>query len=159
VRAASSQARYIKVVTLLFTQSMDELTSEEKTKIVKHIATLHFSINTIALGKPEKPGHWKCPIKDGQEVGDCSFKDVHAKKVEMKLPLIIAKALILERSKAHQLSTMVKDLEWILMMLQQNADFTNNKIDIIEQKIHLWSVKWIAAVGKESMTVRSGALR
>jgi hypothetical protein len=91
-----------KVVTLLLTRSMDELTSEEKTKGVKHIDTLQLLINTIALGKSEKPGHWKCPIKDGQEVGDCSFTGVQAKKVDKELPLIIAKVLTLESSKAKK---------------------------------------------------------
>jgi hypothetical protein len=106
-----------KLVMLLFTRSMDELTSKEKNKRVKHIDNLQLLINMIALGKPEKPGHWNCPIKDGQEVGDCSFTDVQAKKVEMKLPLSIVKALTFERSKAQKWITVVKDLEWILTTL------------------------------------------
>jgi hypothetical protein len=50
-----------KVITLLVTRSDDELTSEEKTKRVKHIVVLQSYINTIALGSVMKPGHWKCP--------------------------------------------------------------------------------------------------
>jgi hypothetical protein len=47
------------------------------------------------LGAEKKPGHWKCPIKNGDEVGDCSFTDLQAKDIEEKLGTIIEKALIL----------------------------------------------------------------
>jgi hypothetical protein len=45
----------------------------------------------------------------------------------------------------------VNDLEWIPTTLWQHADFTDNEIDSMEQKIHLWSVTWIALLGKEGM--------
>jgi hypothetical protein len=39
-----------KVLTLLFTRSLDELASEKKTKRIKHIETLQSYVNTLALG-------------------------------------------------------------------------------------------------------------
>jgi hypothetical protein len=88
----------------------------------------------MALGKPNNPGHWQCPIKDGQEVGDCSFIDVQANRVELKLPQIIAKVLTLGGSKAQELITVVEELEWILTTLRQRANFTDTKIDIMDRK-------------------------
>jgi hypothetical protein len=88
-----------KVLTLLFTRSLDELASEEKTKQIKHIDTLQSSVNTFALGTMNKTGHWKCPIKNGDEVGDCSFTDEQARDIEEKLGAIIEKAFILEKSR------------------------------------------------------------
>jgi hypothetical protein len=38
--------------------------------------------NMFTLGNEEKPGHWKCPIKTGDEVGDCTFIDVQSKTIE-----------------------------------------------------------------------------
>jgi phosphomevalonate kinase len=60
-----------KLVTLLFTQSLDELVSK-----------------------------MKCIIKNGDEAGDASFTDGQAKNVEEKLAEIIDKALTLEESRA-----------------------------------------------------------
>jgi hypothetical protein len=114
---------------------MDELISEGKTKRVKHIDTLQLLINMIALGKPEKLVHWKCRIKDSQEVGDCPFTCFQAKKVEMKFPLIIAKALTLERSNAQKWINVVKDLEWILTTLRQRTDFIDNEINHYGTKV------------------------
>jgi hypothetical protein len=50
------------------------------------------------LGIETKPGHWKCPIKNGDEVGDCSFMDMQAKDIEQKLGDIIEKAFTFEKS-------------------------------------------------------------
>jgi hypothetical protein len=55
-----------KVKTLLFTRSVDELTSEEKRKRVKHIGVLQSYINMISLGSVTKPGHWNLPVKQQQ---------------------------------------------------------------------------------------------
>jgi hypothetical protein len=46
-----------KVLTLLFTRSLDELASGKKTKRIKHIERLQSYVNTIALGSDTKPGH------------------------------------------------------------------------------------------------------
>jgi hypothetical protein len=54
-----------KVLTLLFTRSLDELASGGKTKRIKHIERLQSYVNTLALGGETKPGHCKCPIKNG----------------------------------------------------------------------------------------------
>jgi hypothetical protein len=88
-----------KVLTLLFTRSLDELASGGKTKQIKHIETLQSYVNILALGTEHKPGHWKCPIKNGDEVGDCSFTDMQAKDIEEKLGDIIEKAFILKKSR------------------------------------------------------------
>jgi hypothetical protein len=88
-----------KVLTLLFTRSLDELASGEKTKRIKHIETLQSYFNTLALGNKNKPGHWKFPIKNGDEVGDCSFTDMQAKYIEEKLGDIIEKAFLLKKSR------------------------------------------------------------
>jgi hypothetical protein len=141
-----------KVITLLFTRSVDELASEEKTKRVKHIVVLQSYINTIALGSVTKPGHWKCPVKNQQEVGDCSFTDGQAKKVEQQLPGIIAKALVLEGSKADDWVNVITKLEWILTTFRQREDFTNAQIDTMTLKIDKWTVSWIALNGEEGMT-------
>jgi hypothetical protein len=47
-----------KVLTMLFTRSLAELASEEKTKRIKHLETLQSYVNTLALGTENKPGHW-----------------------------------------------------------------------------------------------------
>jgi hypothetical protein len=75
-----------KVITLLFTRLVDELASDEKTKRAEHIIVLQSYIKKIALGGVTKPCHWKCPVKNQQEVGDCSFTDGQANKVELQLP-------------------------------------------------------------------------
>jgi hypothetical protein len=85
-----------KEITLLFTRSLDELTSEGKRKWIKHIETLQSYVNTLAVGNERKPGHWKCPIKNSDEVGDGSLSDMHAKYIEEKLDPIIEKALTLQ---------------------------------------------------------------
>jgi hypothetical protein len=56
------------------------------------------ALNTLPLGNKEKPGHWQCPIKNGDEVGDCSFTDGQATNSEEKLAPIIAKALTMDES-------------------------------------------------------------
>jgi hypothetical protein len=114
-----------KVITLLFTRSVDELASEEKTKRVKHIVVLQSYINTITLGSVINPGHWKYPVKNQQEVGDCSFTDGQAKKVEQQLPAIIVKALVLEGSKAGDWVNVTIKVEWILTTLRHREDCAN----------------------------------
>jgi hypothetical protein len=49
------------------------------------------------LGSKTKPGHWKCPIKNGDKVSDCSFTYMQAKDIEEKLGDIIEKAFTLEK--------------------------------------------------------------
>jgi hypothetical protein len=88
-----------KVLTLLFTRSLDELASGGGAKIIKHIERFQSYVNTLAFGSETKPGHWKCPIKNGDEVGDCSFTDMQAKDIEEKLGDIIEKAFTLEKSR------------------------------------------------------------
>jgi hypothetical protein len=129
-----------KVITLLFTRSVDELASEEKTKRVKHIVVLQSYINTIALGSVMKPGHWKCPVKNQQDAGDCSFIDGQAKKVEHQLPAIIAKAMVLEVSKADDWVNVTTKLEWILITLRQREDFTDAQIETMSVMIDEWTV-------------------
>jgi hypothetical protein len=80
-----------KVLTLLFTHSLDELTSEGHTKRITHIETLQSYVNTLTLSNERKPGHWKCPIDNGDGVGGCSFTDMQAKYIEEKLGPIIEK--------------------------------------------------------------------
>jgi hypothetical protein len=48
-----------KVITLVFTRSVDELEKEEKKVRVQHIDYLSLCVNTLALGSEAKPGHWK----------------------------------------------------------------------------------------------------
>jgi hypothetical protein len=88
-----------KVMTLLFTRSLDELTSGDKTKRIKHIERIQSYLNTLALGSKNKPGHWKCPIKNGDKVGYCSFTDMQTKDIEEQLGDIIEKAFTLEISR------------------------------------------------------------
>jgi hypothetical protein len=71
-----------KVTTLLVTHSLDELEKEEKKYHVMHIDVLSKYMSALALGSIYKPYHWKCPIKNESEVGDCSFTDVQANEVE-----------------------------------------------------------------------------
>jgi hypothetical protein len=47
-------------------------------------------------------------------VGGYSLTDGQAKKVEQQLPAIIAKALVLEGSKANDWINVTTKLEWIL---------------------------------------------
>jgi hypothetical protein len=85
-----------KVLMLLFTHSLDELASEEKTKRIKHSETLQSFVYTLDLGNDRKPSHWQCPIKNGDKVGDCSFTDMQAKDIGEKLAPIIEKASTLQ---------------------------------------------------------------
>jgi hypothetical protein len=87
-----------KVLTLLLTLSLDDLASEGK-ESGKHIETLQFYVNSLALGAEQKRGHWKCPINNGDEVGDCSFTDMKAKYIEETLGVIIKKGFILKNSR------------------------------------------------------------
>jgi hypothetical protein len=50
------------------------------------------------LGTEKKHAHWKCPIKNSDDVGDCSFTDMQAKDIEEKLGGIIEKALTLVKA-------------------------------------------------------------
>jgi hypothetical protein len=140
-----------KVITILFTRSVDELASEENKKRVKHTGVLQSYINTIALGGVTKPGRWKCPVKDQQEVGDSSFTDCQAKKVELQLPAIIAKALVLEGSKANDWANVINKLDWILTTLRQREDFTDAQINTMGLRIDEWKVTWIAFNGKKGI--------
>jgi hypothetical protein len=88
-----------KVLMFLFTRSIDELISEEKIKWIKHIGILQSFVNTLPLGDKRKPGHWKCPIKNDDKVGVCSFMDGQAKVIEEKLAPIIEKTLTLQESR------------------------------------------------------------
>jgi hypothetical protein len=81
-----------KVLTLLLTLS---LAREENTKRIKHIETLQYYVNTLALVNERKHGHSNCPIKNGDEFDDCSVTDMQAKYIEEKLGPIIEKALTL----------------------------------------------------------------
>jgi hypothetical protein len=101
---------------------------------------------------PWKPGHWKCPVKNQQGVGDCSFTDGQARKVEQQLPAIITKALVLEGPKADDWVNVTTKLEWILTTLRQREDFTDAQIDTMSLMIDKWKLSWIALNGKEGMT-------
>jgi hypothetical protein len=70
-----------KVIMLLFTRSVDELASEEKTKRVKHIGLLQSYINTIALGSVTNPGHWKCPVKTNKRWATAILQMVRQRKL------------------------------------------------------------------------------
>jgi hypothetical protein len=141
-----------KVPTLLFTRSLDELASGEKTKRIKHIETLQSYVNTLALDTENKPGHWKCPLKNGDEVGDCSFTDMQAKDIEEKLGDIIEKAFLLEKSRKDDWHDVKKKMTWILTTLCQRKDFTDEKIIIMFLRLDEWTVDWISLVGREGMT-------
>jgi hypothetical protein len=99
-----------KVLTMLFTRSLDELASGGGGKRIKHIDTLQYYVNTLALGTENNPGHWKFPIKNGDEVGDCSFTDMQAKDIEEKLGGIIEKAFILEKSRKDDWNEVIDDV-------------------------------------------------
>jgi hypothetical protein len=108
-----------KELPLFFTRSLDELASEENTKWIKHIDTLQSYVNTLALGNERKPGHWKCSIKNDDEVGDCRFTGMQAKYIEEKLGSIIEKPLTLQQSCKNDWLKVVKKMTWILMTLHQ----------------------------------------
>jgi hypothetical protein len=78
-----------------------------------------------------KPGHWKCTIKNGDRVGDCSFTDMQAKYIEEKLGAVIEKAFILKKSRKNDWLNVVKKMTWILTTLRQREDFTDEQIIII----------------------------
>jgi hypothetical protein len=140
------------IIRRLFTRSLDELAGEEKTNRIKHTETIQSFINTIALGDEEKPGHCKCPIKNGNEVGDYSFSDGQAKTIEEKLASIIEKALLLEESRKYDWIELVKIMSWILTTFCQQEDFTDDQIIIFGLQIEEWTVKWISLVGKDGIT-------
>jgi hypothetical protein len=107
-----------KVITLPFPRSLDKLDNEEKTKRVRHIKKCRKLINMLALGTGIKPCHWKCTIKNGQKVGDSSFIDGQAKKVDDELPNIIAAAPLLDMSKAGDWLEVTEMMSDILITLR-----------------------------------------
>jgi hypothetical protein len=109
-------------------------------------------VNTIALGSDTKPGHWKCPIRNGDEVGDCSFTDLQAKDIEEKLGDIIEKAFTLDKSRKDDWNEVTKKMTWILTTLRQREDFTDEQIVIIGLRLDEWTVNWISLVGREGTT-------
>jgi hypothetical protein len=121
-------------------------------KRVKHIEQLQLYISTIALGNDNKPGHWKCPIKNGDKVSDASFTEGQAKVLEENLAEIIKKVLTLEESLAADWTEVYKSMMWMLTTRRQREDFTDDKVVIVGLQIDEWSVKCIDIVGKESMT-------
>jgi hypothetical protein len=141
-----------KVLTLLFTRSLDELAIMEKTKRITHIERLQSYVNIIALGSDTKPGHWKCPIKNGDEVGDYSFTDMQAKDIEERFGEIIEKALTLDKSHKDDWHEVTKKMTWVLTTLRQGEDFTDDQIIIIGLRLDEWTVDWISLVGREGMT-------
>jgi hypothetical protein len=76
-------------------------------------------------------GHWKFPIKNSDKVGDTSFTDGQANKVEEKMDDIIKKALVLDESRATDWTEVFKRMEWILTTLIQREDNTDIKITIV----------------------------
>jgi hypothetical protein len=121
-------------------------------KVNKHIERLQSYVNTIALGSVTKPGHWKCPIKNGDEVGNCSFTDMQAKYIEEKLGDIIEKAYTLDKFRKDDWNEVTKKMTWILRTLRQREDFTDEQIVIIGLRLDEWIVNCISLVGREGMT-------
>jgi hypothetical protein len=107
--------------------------------------------NTLDLGDDQKPGHWKCPIKNGHEVGGCSFMDGQAKVIEEKLAPIIEKALALQESCKDDWIEVVRKMTWILTPIRQREDFSDEKIIITGVHLEEWTVDWILHGGKEGM--------
>jgi hypothetical protein len=73
----------------------------------KHIEGLQSYVNTLAFGSETKPGHWKCPIKNGDEVDDCSFTDMQAKDIEENLGALL-KRLLFWKNHAGRLARCYK---------------------------------------------------
>jgi hypothetical protein len=111
---------------------------EVKKKRVVDILKLEMIINQNGLCSPDKPGHWKFPIKNLEEVGECKFTDVQAKRVEKVLCIIIYKALTLETSKAVDSKDVVTRITWIMATLGQGENFSDALIVTVEAKIAEW---------------------
>jgi hypothetical protein len=141
-----------KIITLLFTRSVDELNTDVKKKRVAHIELLQSHVNTLALGSVEKPGHWKCPVKNGEEVGDCSFTDGQSKQVEEQLSHIIDNALTLEASRGSEWKNVCKRMTWIMTTLRQREYLTYTTIRLVSIRIYRWMANWASLVGREGMT-------
>jgi hypothetical protein len=71
------------------------LAREEKLTRIRHTSVIESYINAMVLENVTKMGHWECPVKK-QKVGNCSFTDGRAQKVELKIPDIIVMVLVLE---------------------------------------------------------------
>jgi hypothetical protein len=141
-----------KVLTLLFTYSLDKLASDEKIKRIKHIETPQSYVNTLDLGNTRKPGHWKCPIKNGDEVGDCSFTDMQATYIEKKLVPIIEKAFTLQESRKDAWIKVVKQMTWVLTAFLHREYFTDEQLIIMGLRLDEWTIDRILLVGKDGMT-------
>jgi hypothetical protein len=74
------------------------------------------------------------------------------------LPAIIAKALVLEGSKADDWVNVTTTLEWIPTTLRQREDFTDVQIDTMSLMIEEWKVSWIALNDKEGMNKYTNCL-
>jgi hypothetical protein len=109
-------------------------------------------VNTLDLGGEAKPGHWKCPVENENEVGDCSFTDVQAKNVEQKLPEIIDRALKLYTSRPQAWKDVVLKMRKIMTTLRQRGHFSDDQIKAVELELNAWTDEWISIVGKEGMT-------
>jgi hypothetical protein len=104
------------------------------------------------LGSEANPGHWKCPVKNESDVGDCSFTDVQAKSVELKLSEIIDKALKLHTSRPRAWKSVVLQMTKIMTTLRQRVDFGDEQIKAVELELNAWTGERISLVGKEGMT-------
>jgi hypothetical protein len=96
-------------------------------------------VDTLALGSEAKPGHWKCPVKNESEVGDCSFTDVQAKNVELQLPEIIERALKLHTSRPQAWKDVVLKMTKIMTTLRQRGDFSDNQIKTVKLELNAWT--------------------
>jgi hypothetical protein len=105
------------------------------TKRVQNIEQLQLYSNVLAFGKENKSVHWKFQIKNGDEVGNASFKDGQIKVVEGNLADIIRKALTLEESRADDWTEVFKRLARILSTLRQREYVMDSKIAIVGLRI------------------------
>jgi hypothetical protein len=83
------------------------------------------------LGSEANPRHWKCAVKNESEVVDCSFTDVQAKNVELKLPEIIDRALKLHTPRPQAWKDVVLKMTQIVTTLRQSGDFSDNQINAV----------------------------
>jgi hypothetical protein len=142
-----------KVIQLIYIASLNEAISSNNSLRLKRTIDIASGISTIAIGTPEKPGRY-IVLYDKQkgEIGEVSFNDEWAQKLEGKLGEIIPLTLKEEESDPDGWLHLCGKLSYILQVLTKKQDFTNHEISKLQIEIATWSADWIVMCGREDMT-------
>jgi hypothetical protein len=143
-----------KVMTLIFVLTLDEASASNKGKRARKAKEIEKIINTTVFGTAEKPGRYCVPFhKQKSEILDVSFNDEWAQKLEKKMEQMIPLILTKQLSRPNCWLICLRDLSYILSVLNRKDDFTAREIDILQDDIDAWADNWIAVNGREGCII------